>query len=250
MKKLMVVQCGQQKRWKHDPKLGALKADQAYTSPYFQKNIAYAKRLGDRWLILSAKYGFLDPDDLIDDYNVTFKYKFTNPISIKELRKQVLEKNLDEFEEVVVLGGEEYLAAVKSAFDGTRSIIKSPFKGLSIGSRMAEIDKALGDERIQVSYPIIKERNAMTVQLDGARITTDDIRKYVFNDLIQPAIGQGLQEITIRAGDVHSALRLISRMPMVCSALESLHKYFPVQLTRIKAPPSGRGANFFATYKL
>jgi len=245
MKKLMIVQCGKQKKWNRYPDLGALRAAQAYTSSYFQKNLAYAKRFGDRWMILSAKYGFLDPDDLIENYNVTFKKRSSNPISPSKLKEQVLAKKLDEYDEVFVLGGEEYLAAVIAAFKGIQSIIKSPFRGKSTGERMAAIDKALGEKRIQTSNPIIKEGNTM-----NGEITTDDIRNYIFFNLIKPAIDQGQEEITIRAGDVHSDLHLVSRMPMVCSALRSLPRHFPIQLTNIQAPPSGQGANFYATYKL
>jgi hypothetical protein len=126
-----------------NPDLGAVKAAQAYTSSYFQKNMAYAKRFGDRWMILSAKYGFLDPDELINDYNVTFKKRKTNPISIAKLQEQVADKQLAKYDEAIVLGGEEYLLAIEGAFEGTQTKIVSPFRGLSIGSRMAEIDKAL-----------------------------------------------------------------------------------------------------------
>jgi cytoplasmic iron level regulating protein YaaA (DUF328/UPF0246 family) len=139
----MIVQCGRQKIWAHNPCLGAVPAAQAYTSSYFKKNMAYAKRFGNRWMILSAKYGFLDPDDPINDYDVTFTDKSTNPISIGELKKQVSSKELGEFNEVFVLGGEEYLAAVIGAFQGIQSIIESPFRGLRMGLRMAAIDKVL-----------------------------------------------------------------------------------------------------------
>jgi len=37
-------------------------------------NREYAEHFGDRWVILSAKYGFLNPEDTIEGtYNVTFK---------------------------------------------------------------------------------------------------------------------------------------------------------------------------------
>ena len=116
MSKLVVVQCGGRKIWKNNPDIGKVKAEDAYTSPYFQKNRKYAKRFGDRWVVLSAKYGFLDPDELIEDYNVTFKSKKSGPISNFDLQKQVTEKELDDFDEVVVLGGIEYLDAIKEVF--------------------------------------------------------------------------------------------------------------------------------------
>jgi hypothetical protein len=81
--------------------------------------------------------------------------------------------------------------------------------------------------------------------------STDDIRRYVIENLIEPARNRGTKEITIRAGDIHSALGLKDRMPMVCSALETKLDYMAdVKVINIEAPPSGRGANYYITYQL
>ncbi len=52
-------------------------------------NRAYAEHFADQWVILSAKYGFLDPDTEIRNYNVTFLKSSTHPISVDKLRRQV-----------------------------------------------------------------------------------------------------------------------------------------------------------------
>lgn len=143
MNTLCIVQCGGQKIWKKYPNIGHVKAKEAYTSPYFKKNRDYAKRYGDNWVILSAKYGFLNPDEKIEDYNVTFKMKKSSPISYKELRNQVESKGLDKYSTILVLGGKDYFDAVKAAFSGISCVIQSPFEGLSIGQRMHAIDRAL-----------------------------------------------------------------------------------------------------------
>ena len=45
-----------------------------YISPLFRKMMAYANTLSPKRLfILSAKYGLLSPDDLIDPYQCTLK---------------------------------------------------------------------------------------------------------------------------------------------------------------------------------
>ena len=50
------------------------KAGEMYTSSLFQKMMAYAETLNTkRVFILSAKYGLLDPDDMIDPYEQTLK---------------------------------------------------------------------------------------------------------------------------------------------------------------------------------
>ncbi len=45
---------------------------------------------GERWMVLSAKYGFIEPAFLIPgQYNVTFKKRSTGPIATADLRDQV-----------------------------------------------------------------------------------------------------------------------------------------------------------------
>ena len=143
MSKLVIVQCGGSKIWKNNPNLGKVEAKSAYVSPYFHKNRLYAEKYGDSWIILSAKYGFILPDEKIEDYNVTFKSKKTGPISLSDLREQVIKKQLHQYDEVIVLGGKEYLEAVNKAFQNTDCQISSPFEGLPIGKRMSEINKVL-----------------------------------------------------------------------------------------------------------
>jgi cytoplasmic iron level regulating protein YaaA (DUF328/UPF0246 family) len=50
------------------------RAGDMYTSPLFQKMMAYAQSLKpSKTFILSAKYGLLSPDDLIEPYELTLK---------------------------------------------------------------------------------------------------------------------------------------------------------------------------------
>lgn len=79
----------------------------AYTGAPFTVNREYAEASGGEWVILSAKYGFLRPTDLIPGtYEVTFKSPSTGPISIDALREQVRQMGLDRYAEVVGLGVE------------------------------------------------------------------------------------------------------------------------------------------------
>lgn len=87
------------------------------------------------------------------------------------------------------------------------------------------------------------------------------IRRYVFEKYILPAIKEGRERITIRAGDIHKELGLKNRMPAVCNALRSRIEIFnqwlkekrlnfTLKLESVKTPPSGYGANAFFTYKI
>ena len=48
---------------------------------------------------------------------------------------------------------------------------------------------------------------------------SDLIREFVRRNYIEPARKAGQQQVVVRAGDVHSQLKLVSEMPHVCSAL-------------------------------
>jgi hypothetical protein len=71
------------------------------------------------WYILSAKYGFLFPDDIVPGpYNVTFNDPKSGPITAEQLGAQAKEKGLTSCERVVVLGGRNYVRLVRQALDG------------------------------------------------------------------------------------------------------------------------------------
>ena len=137
-KLLVVVPCGQSKIWKKYPTKGFEVAKKAYTGAPFKVNKAFAEKfasnLPDRWVVLSAKYGFIEPDVRINDYNVTFKKTNPKPISLNELKKQYIEKELGVFDVVIALGGEDYSNKVKQVFNHSNVI--APATGLPIGIGM------------------------------------------------------------------------------------------------------------------
>jgi len=49
----------------------------------------------------------------------------------------------------------------------------------------------------------------------------DDVRQYCKYTYVDPARNKGEKTITIRSGDVHSALNYRNRYPLVCSAIGS-----------------------------
>lgn len=50
----------------------------------------------------------------------------------------------------------------------------------------------------------------------------DDVRVYAFEHYVRPARARGATSVVIRAGDVHSALNYVGRVPAVVSALGSI----------------------------
>lgn len=141
---LVIVPCGQSKVWDGAPGRGPVAARDAYTGAPFKVNREYAERFGDRWVILSAKYGFIAPDFQIPGpYNVTFKRKETAPVAHQVLVHQVRESGLDRVDTVIGLGGKEYRAAIEVAFRGTKARLLFPFAGLPLGKGMSAVKAAV-----------------------------------------------------------------------------------------------------------
>lgn len=137
-KLLVIVPCGRAKIWSKHPEAGPTAAADTYIGSPFTVNREYALRAGGNWVILSAKYGFLEPTDVISGpYETTFKRPSTNPIGMAALREQVQRMGLDRYSEVIGLGGKEYRAAIKAAFDGMAVNLTFPFAGLPIGKAMS-----------------------------------------------------------------------------------------------------------------
>ena len=139
---LVIVSCGKRKIWDVDPGHGPCQAKDAYVGPLFKWARRYAEKFGDMWVILSAKYGFITPDFIIPgNYNVTFKDKKTNPISVDELKEQICRMGLGDYDEVVVIGGKEYVEVCKRVFPPER--VRAPFSGLPLGKMISEIKRTV-----------------------------------------------------------------------------------------------------------
>jgi hypothetical protein len=139
---LVIVPCGRQKIWATRPGAGPVAARDAYTGPPFRLNRQYAERFGDCWVILSAKYGFIDPLFLVPGpYEVTFKSLATQPISPAVLREQA--RALAHASTIIGLGGQDYRAALQDAFSETGVTLVFPFAGLALGYSLQATKRAI-----------------------------------------------------------------------------------------------------------
>lgn len=113
-----------------------------YTSDLFRKSLAYAEKLQpSRIYILSAKYGLLDPQDLIDPYNATLVG--ANDATCKRwaymVYKQMQEKNIDFNDEAIFLCGKNYRKYLITKFTNAAA----PLRHLGIGQQLAFYAKEL-----------------------------------------------------------------------------------------------------------
>lgn len=105
-------------------------------------NKRFAEKFAGRWLILSARYGFIAPDFTIpESYDTTFKRPDDDTVTVETLERQVSELDLDGHELVIGLGGEHYRAALELAFDGYGMTPAFPFAGLACGRAMQAIKR-------------------------------------------------------------------------------------------------------------
>ena len=141
---LVIVPCGKGKIWDKKPQAGAVPARDAYTGAPFKVSRQYAEVFAATWVILSAKYGFINPDFLIPEpYNVTFKRLSSGPVPMAKLKEQIADLGLDKFPTVIALGGKEYRTAVTEAFSSQPVAIHTPFAGLFSGKMMQATKEAI-----------------------------------------------------------------------------------------------------------
>ena len=141
---LCIVPCGNKKIWDKIPDAGPTKARDVYIGPFSKKCREYAEKCyPSSWCILSAKYGFMFPDEVISGpYNVSFNKKSTKPISLQVLSIQVMKKGLDKYDCIVILGGKNYVDIVKKVFYQKK--VYAPLSNCrGIGYMMEKLDKAI-----------------------------------------------------------------------------------------------------------
>lgn len=144
--RLCIVACGKSKVWDRDPDTGPTRARDTYIGNLARLAIRYAEKYCDRWLILSAKYGLLDPDDTVPGpYDVTPKMR-EGVISIEKLREQAREKGLLDHREIVVLGGRSYVALIKRALPHAE-IISPLAKYRGIGMMIKALRDAIRENK-------------------------------------------------------------------------------------------------------
>lgn len=147
MESLYIVSCGKSKIWDRNPMAGPSRARDVYVGPFASKCRRYAERVSPQsWCILSAKYGFLLPHDIVPGpYNVSFNDRRANPISLEKLALQLKARGLYRYKHVVVLGGRHYTGMVKELFPAAR--IEEPLCGCpNIGSMLKRLNELLRQE--------------------------------------------------------------------------------------------------------
>jgi len=121
------------------------KAKDLYVSPLFRYNLRYAESLNpDKIFILSAKYGLVDLEEIIEPYDITL-----NDMSAKEV-KDWSDKIIEQLELVsdlredkfVFLAGNKYIKYLLSHIVN----YEIPMKGLGIGKQLKYLKEKVSNE--------------------------------------------------------------------------------------------------------
>ncbi len=112
-------------------------AKDLYTSAWFRAARRFAESNSERWFILSAEYGLLSPEDLIDPYERTL-----NRMGVKERRAwamqvcEKMEQNVERGSHVIVLAGERYREFLVPRLKTLECEVEIPMLGLPQGRQL------------------------------------------------------------------------------------------------------------------
>ena len=126
---LYVVTCTKRKIWQIDDSVAPyFPAQEAYRGDQVREWMASPRRAAAKyWLFLSAKYGFIEPEHPIGNYDVTFSVPASGPISDDYLKAQVMCQKrwnesvaLRDFRTIYVWASEIYEEKTRIAFAGIK----------------------------------------------------------------------------------------------------------------------------------
>ncbi len=158
----MIIPSGKPKIWDRSPELGAVRAREAYTGTFHKLCQAYAEKFADDWLILSPRYGFLKPEDLVlGPYDVRFTLKGTNAstIQMEELKAQWQEKGVAAFEPVTILGGKKFTPLLSQVTDQKNPLLTPLSGSKGIGDMQGKLKQAIQSGQ----YPILLIKKSAAV---------------------------------------------------------------------------------------
>lgn len=109
-------------------------AKDLYISQWFTRARHYAELISDRWYILSAKYGLLEPNQLIEPYNLTLntmrkaeRVTWATGVWLQILRQE------HPSETILMLAGKHYRDPLAGYLKSKGYTVNVPMEGLGIG---------------------------------------------------------------------------------------------------------------------
>ncbi|HOV17014.1 MAG TPA: hypothetical protein PLF50_05935 [Candidatus Cloacimonadota bacterium] len=112
-------------------------AKDLYISPLFKKSRYFVEKNCDKWFILSAKYGLLSPEQIVEPYNETLKsYGVKEKTAWAELVFREIAKHIHPGDKIVFLAGKSYRQLLIPKLQNLGVLIEIPMKDLEIGKQL------------------------------------------------------------------------------------------------------------------
>lgn len=169
MRTIALVACAKTKADKPSP------AADLYKSALFEKTKIYAQNHADRWFILSAKHGLLDPTTVIEPYDKTLKTSSRRERA--EWSSKVLDqlmRHLTRGDRVILLAGKDYREFLDESLKSRGFNVQIPLEGVSLGRQLQTLDRLNagtdGNEYVEQFYNLLK---ILSIGLKGARLLRD-----------------------------------------------------------------------------
>lgn len=115
----------------------AAPARDLYTSPLFRGLRRYAEMHADTWYILSAEYGVLHPDEVVEPYERTLNKmpKRDRQAWAEKVQQQLLAR-LPPDAEVILLAGQRYREDIEPFLRERGCSVSVPLQGLTFGKQL------------------------------------------------------------------------------------------------------------------
>ena len=251
-----LVSCVKSKRSNASP------AADLYTSAYFRKMRRHVERTCDEWRIISALYGLVRPDQVIEPYEHTLKrlgVRARNAWAasvLDEVRQQFPDRSTT-FE---IHAGKEYRIPLVGMLQQVGYTVEDPIpESFGIGSRMHWYDTqrtggvASPIIRREQAHPLVSQevhRSEPETPVPAAPLSHKDFER-VLEGLLHEARSLGKKEVILTSGELHTLVgRYPGRdhsMPTCCSVMRA--RMGPADKV-LASPPSGKSASLTIRYSL
>lgn len=128
-----------------------------YTSNLFRKERAYAELSGARWFVLSAKHGLVDPEAILEPYDLRLSR------TSRDYRRTWGARVIDQLREAVgpldgqtieIHAGSAYTDAIRGLLSAQGATVIEPLAGLTMGARLAWYGSTAAPSSLDAPTPI------------------------------------------------------------------------------------------------
>ena len=120
-----------------------------YDSPLFKNSRSYAEAITDSWFVLSAKYGLLLPDEMVEPYDLAL-WDLSNEEKLLWVRKvlDAIVKNIPIGSRIIILAGKKYVELILNDLLSFGFNIETPLsKIIGIGNRISWLKNSLPNKK-------------------------------------------------------------------------------------------------------